>query len=71
MVLSLDLDFSTLPFASSDVCQIDPGSDYGVAEYCIPDTNFAAGLGASQGQTLFSGILTGGAAAYHVDYEGP
>ncbi len=66
---SLDLDFSTLPFVTSDSCQIDPGSDYGDAEYCIPDTNFASGLGASQGQLLFSGILTGGAAAYSIAFE--
>jgi hypothetical protein len=64
----LDLDFSTLPLASSAVCQLDPASNYGTSTYCIPDTNFASGAGASQGQELFSGILTGGAAAYSVSY---
>jgi hypothetical protein len=64
----LDLDFSTLPLATSPSCELDADADYGTATYCIPDSNFVSGLGASQGQTFFSGILTGGAAAYFVSY---
>jgi hypothetical protein len=68
----LNLDFSTLPLASSATCQgIDPDPDFGSAQYCIPDTNFATGLGASQGQLLFSGILTGGQGAYAVSFVEP
>jgi hypothetical protein len=37
--------------------------------YCIPDTNFATGAGALQGQELFNGIYTGGSAAYSVTYS--
>jgi hypothetical protein len=37
--------------------------------YCIPNTNFAMGAGALQGQELFNGILTGGPAAYSVTYS--
>jgi hypothetical protein len=37
--------------------------------YCIPNTNFASGVGASQGANLFNGILTGGPAAYAVTYS--
>jgi hypothetical protein len=90
-------DFSTLPLASSAVCQLDPNSDYSfvdaatgqamscgsakdcpggapctngtcTAQYCIPDTNFATGPGASQGQSFFTGIHSGGAAAYALEY---
>ncbi len=60
---ALGLDFSTLPAVASAACQgIDPDPDFGNAQYCIPDTNFGTGLGASQGQLLFSGIHTGGSA---------
>jgi hypothetical protein len=37
--------------------------------YCIPNTNFASGAGALQGQELFNGILTGGPLAYSVTYS--
>jgi hypothetical protein len=37
--------------------------------YCIPNTNFATGAGSLQGQELFTGILTGGPAAYSVTYS--
>jgi hypothetical protein len=37
--------------------------------YCIPNTNFATGAGALQGQELFDGISTGGSAAYAVTYS--
>jgi hypothetical protein len=69
-------DFSTLPPVTSDVCltgdplvSIDPAADFGSAQYCIPDTNFATGAGAEQGAELFSGILTGGASAYAIRYS--
>ena len=62
------MDFSTLPRVTSGACQLDPQSDYGTAEYCIPDTNFETGLGAEQGQQLFTGIHTGGSAAYSIAY---
>lgn len=65
---NLDLDFSTLPSVDSAACLLDANVDYGDAKYCIPDSNYQTGLGASQGQRLFSGILTGGAAAYSVKY---
>jgi hypothetical protein len=66
-----NLDFSTLPPVStatslSDNCP--PSADYGDALYCIPDTNFATGLGASQGQVFFLGIRTGGLGAYSVSF---
>jgi hypothetical protein len=68
----LNLDFSTLPLVTSATCQgIDPDPDFGDAQYCIPDTNFATGLGASQGQLFFSGILTGGQGAYAVSFVEP
>ncbi len=58
--------------ASSDcaggfVC--DTASEACVAQYCIPDTNFAVGPGATQGQLLYTGIRTGGAAAYSIQYS--
>jgi hypothetical protein len=64
----LNLDFSTLPATTSAICQgLDPDPAYGDADYCIPDTSFAAGLGASQGQLLFTGIRTG-QGAYSVTF---
>jgi hypothetical protein len=68
----LNLDFSTLPSVSSASCQsVDADPSYGDAQFCIPDTNFATGLGASQGQVFFSGILTGGQSAYSVSFVKP
>lgn len=62
---NLNLDFSTLPLATSASCAgTNPGPTY-----CIPDTNFATGAGATQGLNLFTGILTGGPAAYSVRYS--
>ena len=66
---ALNLDFSTLPLVSSASCQSGgPGADYGDAAYCIPDTNYATGPGASQGQLLFAGIHAGGDGAYAVSF---
>jgi hypothetical protein len=62
---NLNLDFSTLPLATSASCA---GTNPGPA-YCIPDTNFATGAGATQGQDLFTGILTAGPSAYSVRYS--
>ena len=36
--------------------------------YCIPNTSFATGIGAAAGVALFSGVQTGGPAAYAVSY---
>ncbi|HEY2512999.1 MAG TPA: hypothetical protein VGI39_19160 [Polyangiaceae bacterium] len=60
----------------------DPSGDFGTcddglacnggvcgAQYCIPDTNYATGLGSLQGQELFSGIHNGGGAAYSVSFS--
>jgi len=38
--------------------------------YCIPNSSFATGTGASAGVALFSGIQTAGPAAYAVRYSG-
>ena len=39
---------------------------------CIPDSSFATGAGAAAGVALFSGVQTGGPAAYAVTYtRGP
>jgi hypothetical protein len=62
---NLNLDFSSLPLRTGGSCL---GSAPGPT-YCIPDTNFATGPGASQGQNLFTGILTGGPEAYFVRYS--
>jgi hypothetical protein len=63
------LDFSTLPSVASDACELDQNSIYGNATYCIPDTSFGSGLGATQGASLFTGILTGGSAAYALSFS--
>jgi hypothetical protein len=61
-----NIDFSTLPLTTDDSCLDGDSevpielSDYGNAQYCIPDTNFAMGAGAEQGQQLFDGIQTAG-----------
>ncbi len=52
--------------ASGFVCDTSEGAC--VAQYCFPDSNFATGAGASQGQVLYSGIRGGGAAAYSIQY---
>ena len=62
---NLNLDFSSLPLATSASCAgTNPGPTY-----CIPDSNFATGAGATQGHNLFTGILTAGPAAYSVRYS--
>jgi hypothetical protein len=62
------IDFSTLPNVATDECEIDNASIYGNAEYCIPDTSFGTGLGATQGAALYDGIYTGGPAAYTLTF---
>ena len=64
----LPIDFSSLPLVTSDVCELDQTTSYGSAQYCIPDTSFASGLGATQGANLFTGILTGGPGAYSLTF---
>jgi hypothetical protein len=66
---NLPIDFSTLPSVASDACEIDQNSIYGNAQYCIPDTSFGTGLGATQGANLFTGVLTGGPAAYKLEFS--
>jgi hypothetical protein len=65
---NVPIDFSTLPPVSSSDCAIDQSSIYGTAQYCIPDTSFGTGLGATAGATLFTQIRTGGADAYQLAY---
>jgi hypothetical protein len=65
---NLPIDFATLPTVATDVCELDPQSMYGDAQYCIPDTNAATGLGAVQGRNLYTGIFTAGPAAYALSY---
>ena len=50
-------------------CEIDNNSIYGNATYCIPDTSFGTGLGATQGSTLFNSIYTGGPSAYSLSFS--
>ncbi|MGO8998039.1 MAG: hypothetical protein ACLQVI_32355 [Polyangiaceae bacterium] len=63
------IDFSSLPPVASDECEIDNNSIYGNATYCIPDTSFGTGLGATQGSTLFNNIYTGGPSAYSLSFS--
>ena len=71
-------DFASLPAVESDACvsgdttvPVDPAADYGSAQVCIPNTNYASGAGALEGQELFTSILTGGGAAYSVSFASP
>lgn len=68
-----NIDFSELPGVATSTCQLDPSSDYGSSDYCIPDTDNATGVGcsgdcAAAGRQFFEGVLTGGSAAYSVSY---
>lgn len=65
---NLPIDFSSLPSVANDICEIDQVSLYGNAQYCIPDTNNATGLGATQGRNLYTGIFTAGPAAYSLSF---
>lgn len=65
---ALPIDFSSLPIVTDDECETDQNSIYGNAKYCIPDTNFATGLGAIQGRNLYTGIRTAGPAAYALTF---
>jgi hypothetical protein len=49
------------------VCNPDDG--FCVVPYCIPDTNYGTGPGASTGLSLFRAILGGGPDAYSVTYS--
>jgi hypothetical protein len=68
---SQPIDFSTLPTVASRDCSTDTTSDFGKAQYCIPDSSNLPGSdpGAQQGVALYSGILTAGPAAYSIAYE--
>ncbi len=63
------IDFSTLPPVTSADCSLDQSSIFGDAQYCIPDTSFSTGPGATAGASLFTGIYTGGDAAYRLSFE--
>ncbi|HEY1696677.1 MAG TPA: hypothetical protein VGG39_31160 [Polyangiaceae bacterium] len=72
----LGFDFASLPPVDSDTClggdttvPVDPTVDYGSAQVCIPNTNYASGAGAIEGQELFTSIVTGGSAAYTLQYQ--
>ncbi len=67
---NLPIDFSTLPAVASDACELDTTSDYGAATVCIPDSSDLPGdqPGAQQGVSLYTGIFTGGPAAYTLAY---
>lgn len=72
----LGFDFASLPPIDGDTClagdttvPVDPEADYGAAQVCIPNTDYASGAGALEGQELFTSILTGGAAAYALSYQ--
>ena len=63
------LDFSQLPTTATEQCHLDTNVTY-TSEYCIPDSSRLSGgmLGSQQGSTLFTGIFTGGNAAYTLSY---
>ncbi len=72
----VDYDFASLPPITDAACldgdtnvPVDPAVDFGAARVCIPDTNYASGVGASQGAELFTAILGGGSAAYTLEYR--
>ena len=68
---NLPIDFSSLPPVASDLCQIDKNPILGSADYCIPDTNFASGAAGRLrgGPKPYTGIFTGGPAAYALGYS--
>jgi hypothetical protein len=69
--VSNDLDFSTLPSVASPQCTLDDNDLYpDSAQYCIPDSSWIPGseLGSVQGKALYTGIFTGGNAAYALSY---
>jgi hypothetical protein len=73
---SLGIDFAKLPAVDSAACldgdttvPVDPAADYGSAAVCIPNTDFASGDGAIDGQKLFKNILAGGPTAYSLVFR--
>jgi hypothetical protein len=72
----LDMDFSALPTVDSAACvlgdttvPVDPVADFGAATYCIPNTDYGTGAGATQGQALFKAVLAGGPSAYSLSFQ--
>jgi hypothetical protein len=67
----LPIDFSALPSVASAQCTTDQSSLYGDAQTCIPDASNLSGgtLGSQQGINLFTGISTGGNAAFSLTYS--
>lgn len=67
---NLPIDFSSLPSVASTQCELDTTSDFGDAQYCIPDSSLLPGstLGSQQGINLFTGIATAGS-AYNLTYQ--
>jgi hypothetical protein len=64
------IDFAALPSVATDQCQYDEQTSiYGDAEYCIPDASNLSGAlaGATQGNTLYTGVTNGG--AYTLTYR--
>jgi hypothetical protein len=58
------IDFAALPSVAADQCQYDQQTSiYGGADYCIPDSSTLPGSekGATQGNTLYTGVTNGGA----------
>jgi hypothetical protein len=71
-----DYDFAALPPVVSDNCltgdtsvPVDPTQDFGDAEVCIPNTNYASGPGAKEGTELFTAIEAGGSSAYSLIFQ--
>jgi hypothetical protein len=73
---ALGIDFAELPAVGSESClggdttvPVDPATDYGTATVCIPNTDYASGAGAIDGQKLFKNILAGGPSAYSLTFQ--
>jgi hypothetical protein len=73
---ALGIDFANLPAVDSTSClagdttvPLDPATDYGTAKVCIPNTDYASGAGAIDGQKLFKTILAGGPSAYSLSFQ--
>jgi hypothetical protein len=73
---ALDIDFAKLPSVDSDTCltgdptvPLDPSADFGSAAVCIPNTDYATGDGAIEGQKFLKSILAGGPSAYSLSFR--
>ncbi len=71
-----DYDFASLPPVTDDSCllgdttvPVEPAQDFGSAEVCIPNTNYASGPGALAGSELFTSILGGSASTYSLSFR--